>query len=135
MDLVEELRNRGLKVTPQRMAVLRVLSEGGHYTGEQIYETLKKTEPGISLSTVYNALETLREARLINSFEARGATWYEFRKEPHANVICVDSDEILDVDVDLSNLTSSINSKGIKVKGVNLVVYGECGKSGESFHQ
>ncbi|WP_126451411.1 Fur family transcriptional regulator [Sulfodiicoccus acidiphilus] len=126
MDLAEELRSKGLKVTPQRLAVLRVVSSGGHYTGEQIYEMLKKSEPGISLSTIYNSLEALRESGLLNSFEARGVTWYEFRKEPHANVICLDTGEIVDVDVDLSQLTSSIDSKGMRTRGVNLVVYAEC---------
>ncbi len=125
-ELVEFLRQKGLKVTPQRLAVLKLLSKGGHFTGEQIYDEIKRVEPSISLSTVYNALEALEEAGLINSFEANGVTWYELRKEPHINVICLDTNEIIDINTKLDTLYEILKNQGINVKAVNVVAYAEC---------
>ncbi|MCY0849494.1 Fur family transcriptional regulator [Sulfuracidifex metallicus] len=126
--IANELRKRGLKVTPQRLAIMRIVQKQGHYNGEQIYEELKKTEPSISLSTVYNTLEALREAGLVNSFEINGMKWYEARVEPHANVYCVDKNEIIDMEVDASSIINGMRNKGAEVKNLNIVVYAECSK-------
>ncbi|MFP3205702.1 MAG: Fur family transcriptional regulator [Metallosphaera yellowstonensis] len=128
MDTAELLRSRGLKVTPQRLAVLKIMSKGGHYSGEQIFSELRETEPSISLSTVYNALEILQRAGVVRSFEAGGKTWYEVRLEPHVNVYCEDMDEIVDVDVDLSGVMKSLQEQGIETKNLSVIVYAECSK-------
>ncbi|BDC18309.1 Fur family transcriptional regulator [Acidianus sp. HS-5] len=128
IDPVEILRKKGLKVTPQRLAVLKLLSKGGHYSGEQIFEELKKNEPSISLSTVYNALEALETAGIINSFEANGITWYEMRRNPHVNVICEDKNAIIDVDINLEEIIQQLKNKGINVINLSVVAYADCSK-------
>ncbi|MUM65350.1 ArsR family transcriptional regulator [Acidianus infernus] len=128
IDPVEILRKKGLKVTPQRLAVLKLLSKGGHYSGEQIFEELKKNEPSISLSTVYNALEALESAGIINSFEANGITWYEMRRNPHVNVICEDKNEIIDVDINIDEIIQQLKNKGINVINLSVVAYADCSK-------
>ncbi|MEM3862202.1 MAG: transcriptional repressor, partial [Thermoplasmatales archaeon] len=70
--LISQLRERKLKVTPQRVLILKILNRGGHYTGEQVYNLIKKEIPGISISTVYNTLDTLHSKGLLNSFEVNG---------------------------------------------------------------
>lgn len=125
---VELLRRNGLKVTPQRLAILNLLIKGGHFSGEQIFQELKKTEPSISLSTVYNTLEVLEKAGIINSFEANGITWYEMRRKPHINVICEDKNEIIDVDVGLDEIVQQLSKKGLNVKNLSVVVYADCSK-------
>ncbi len=128
--IAEILRKNDLKATPQRIAVLKVLLNGGHYTGEQIYNEVKKKEPSISLSTVYNTLEVLERSGLVRSFEFMGVTWFEARLEPHVNVICVDDPEkkIIDFDVNVEPIITALTSKGFKVKNVSLVAIAECGK-------
>ncbi|AWR98928.1 Fur family transcriptional regulator [Metallosphaera hakonensis] len=128
IDIAEALRKKGLKVTPQRIAVIKTMIKGGHFSGEQIYSELKKTEPSISLSTVYNALETLKDAGIIRSFEAGGKTWYEMRMEPHVNVYCEDIGDIVDVDLDLSTLEKNLMEKGIEPRNLSVIVYAECSK-------
>ncbi|BDB99018.1 transcriptional repressor [Saccharolobus caldissimus] len=127
-DLANLLRQRNLKVTPQRIAILKLIMKGGHYSGEQIYEELKKTEPSISLSTVYNTLETLKNAGILNSFEANGITWFEINRKPHVNVFCTDSNNIIDLDINIDNLIENLNKSGLDVKNVNVVVYADCSK-------
>jgi Fe2+ or Zn2+ uptake regulation protein len=126
MDFVEELKRRGLKVTPQRIAVLRIISQGGHFSGEQIYDTLKKNEPSISLSTVYNTLETLKQTGLLRSFEANGVTWYEVNKGSHVNVFCTDTNTIIDANVDLKSIEDKLEEMGFKVSMLSVIAYAEC---------
>jgi Fe2+ or Zn2+ uptake regulation protein len=128
--IAEILRKHDLKATPQRIAVLKVLLNGGHYTGEQIYNEVKKKEPSISLSTVYNTLEVLERSGLVRSFEFMGVTWFEARLEPHVNVICVDDPEkkIIDFDVNVEPIITALTSKGFNVKNVSLVAIAECGR-------
>ncbi|MEM0294064.1 MAG: Fur family transcriptional regulator [Saccharolobus sp.] len=128
VDLANLLRQRNLKVTPQRISILKMIMKGGHFSGEQIYEELKKTEPSISLSTVYNTLETLKEAGILNSFEANGITWFEINRKPHANVFCTDSNSIIDLDIDLSNLIDGLIKSGLDVKNLSIVIYADCSK-------
>lgn len=104
---------------------------GGHYSGEQIYEELKKTEPSISLSTVYNTLETLKESGILNSFEANGITWFEINRKPHVNVFCTDSNRIIDLDVEMDNFMDKLVKNGLDVKNVNIIVYADCSKLGK----
>lgn len=127
-DLADLLRQKGLKVTPQRLSILKLLYNGGHFNGEQIYNELKKSEPSISLSTVYNALNALEKAGLLNSFEVNGITWYEIKRDLHVNVYCEDSNQIIDVNVDLEGLYKELSEKGINVKSLNVVVTAECSK-------
>ncbi|ACP36950.1 ferric uptake regulator, Fur family [Sulfolobus islandicus Y.G.57.14] len=131
VDLANLLRQRNLKVTPQRIAILKLIMRGGHYSGEQIYEELKKTEPSISLSTVYNTLETLKESGILNSFEANGITWFEINRKPHVNVFCTDSNRIIDLDVEMDNFMDKLVKNGLDVKNVNIIVYADCSKLGK----
>lgn len=127
-EIVEMLRTKGLKVTPQRIAVIKEMMRGGHFSGEQIFSELKKTEPSISLSTVYNVLDTLEKAGIIRSFEAGGKTWYEVRMEPHVNVYCEDLGDVMDVDLDLSSVQKELEGRGIEPKNLSVIVYAECSK-------
>ncbi|ABW00912.1 Fur family transcriptional regulator [Caldivirga maquilingensis] len=127
-DLANLLRSRGLKVTPQRIAILKLLSSGGHYTIEHVHDKLRDIEPGISISTVYNTLSTLTRLGVLRSFEANGKTWYEIAKHPHLNVICENTGQIIDIDVDLTWIMDELMRRGIKVKDLNIIVNGDCSK-------
>ena len=52
-----ELRDKGLRLTPQRELVLSAVRELGHATPEEVAEKVRQTHPGINLSTVYRNLE------------------------------------------------------------------------------
>ncbi|QIN81006.1 hypothetical protein GBA65_21405 (plasmid) [Rubrobacter marinus] len=60
------LRERGVRVTPQRAHVWRLLAgSGGHFPPEEIWERTRDELPGMELSTVYRILDALREAGLV----------------------------------------------------------------------
>jgi Fur family ferric uptake transcriptional regulator len=63
-EKAHELREKGLRLTPQRELVLSAVRELGHATPEEVAEMVRKTHPGINLSTVYRNLETLENVGL-----------------------------------------------------------------------
>lgn len=120
-----------MKATPQRISILKLVHNGGHFNGEQIYNELKKIEPTISLSTVYNTLNALEKAGLLNSFEVGGVTWYEMKRDLHVNVYCEDLNTIIDVDINLDQVYKQLIEKGIDVKSLNIVTVANCSKLGK----
>src|SRR2546429_2868800 len=70
-ELVALLRARGKKVTPQRVLIYReLLGDRSHPTAEQLHSRLRETLPGLSLTTVYAALNDLVQAGELRRFEA-----------------------------------------------------------------
>ena len=67
-DFKKILKEKGLKVTRQRLVVLEVLAENDtkHLTAEEIYESVKVENPDIGLATVYRTVQLLLELELID---------------------------------------------------------------------
>src|SRR5881275_629421 len=89
-QLVKELRDRGLRVTSQRIVIHRALcSQAQHMTAEQVLEKVSDVLPGISLPTVYATLELLEDLGLVRRFgTGNGAVLFDSRVEPHAHMVC-----------------------------------------------
>ena len=89
--LVEELKSRGLRVTPQRAIILEAIeTQSGHLTAEEVFAAVQKVNSYINLATVYRTLELLRELDLITESDmGTGATHYALRSHgPHHHAIC-----------------------------------------------
>ncbi len=82
------LRERKIKITPQRMELIRILKESGntHPSFNGIYQAIKSTHPNVSRSTVYENLKLLVELGVIQSFHYKGEIRYEMDPEPHVNL-------------------------------------------------
>jgi Fe2+ or Zn2+ uptake regulation protein len=127
--VISLLRSNKLKVTPQRIAILKVLINGGHFSIDQLLSEVRRLEPSISMSTVYVTLNTLAKAGIVRTFEVMGKTWYEISKKPHINVLCEDTGDIVDInDIDLTWIENKLRDKGIDVKDLVIIVRGNCRK-------
>ncbi|MFP3491995.1 MAG: Fur family transcriptional regulator [Vulcanisaeta sp.] len=125
--IIRLLRNNKLKVTPQRITILKLLINGGHFSIDQILNEARKIEPSISISTIYTTLNAFVNAGLVRSFELDGKTWYEIRKEPHVNVLCKDSGEIIDVNgVDIAWIENELRKAGIWIDDLIVIARGNC---------
>jgi len=62
MSQENEIRAKGLRLTPQRQLVLDAVRQLGHATPDEIAARVRQAHPGINLSTVYRNLETLEKA-------------------------------------------------------------------------
>lgn len=128
-DLSEKLKNSGLKITPQRMEVMRYISGtlNGHFTAEDIHEELKKTEPTIPISTIYNITRALSEVGLLKAFEINGRMVFESNIETHANFYCTSCNEISDIAIS-SAIKESLIPHNFVVTDISLILKGVCNK-------
>ena len=94
----KRLRNAGYRVTKQRAAIYEyLLSTDVHPTAEPIHHSVRRQLPGISLATVYKAVDSLTDVGLINRLQ-RGAssTRYDANVADHAHCRCLSCDGLWD---------------------------------------
>lgn len=101
-ELAERLRSEGLKVTPQRQLLFRLLAEDtGHPTAESLYERASGEMPGISLRTVYTTLTDLTEMGEVSAISlGQGAMRFDTNTQHHHHLVCERCGTVRDVYVD-----------------------------------
>lgn len=89
-DAVSALRDRGLRATSARVAVLGGLRELGHATAEQLHLALVPRLPALNLSTVYRTLDALNDHDLIRHAHLGGSvpSYYLASEAEHAHLVC-----------------------------------------------
>jgi len=99
-DPANLLRERGLQVTAQRLAVLRAVSGRPHCTADQVAEDVRAEIGAISRQAVYDALRMLTEKRLIRRVQPAGSpALFDPRVgDNHHHVICRTCGTAVDVD-------------------------------------
>ena len=125
--IAEVLRNSGYKATPQRLTIAQtILRSKNHPSAEEIHEQVFHTHPTISLSTVYNTLNILRDIDFVNEITFRGKTRYDSNKRKHVNLICENCGRIFDIeDPDIFDNIDRVSKKlGFGLKHID--VYGTC---------
>lgn len=127
MSSSEELRARGIVPTIQRVAVWDFLKESkNHPTAEEIYEKLKKRYSTFSKATVYNALEVLKEAGIIQELEVeKGRAHYDPNPHPHHHFYCIQCKRIYDVEIECE-VAKRGEIDGHKIEWVQACFYGIC---------
>jgi Fe2+ or Zn2+ uptake regulation protein len=129
-SLAAALRERGQRVTPQRLMVARVLSDlDRHVTAEVVFDELGERMPGVSLPTVYATLDLLESIGLIRRVASeRGAVVYDPRTDEHHHLVCRGCGTIVDVDapIEADALLSAARSAGFAPDHAQVVVRGLC---------
>ena len=89
-DFAPQLRARGFRMTPQRLAILHVLRhEGTHLSPAEVYKKARKEVPGLTEPTVYRTLEFLADNALVRpSYSSNGHLTYEIAGDEHHHIIC-----------------------------------------------
>lgn len=97
-DILESVRSRGGKITPQRVLIYQALvGDKTHPTAEQLHARLRRVLPHLSLTTVYAALSDLAETGDLRPFETGdGQVHYDPDTAPHAEMVCVRCHRIQD---------------------------------------
>lgn len=97
--LTDRIRERGLRITGPRRAILRVLDEShDHPDVEELHRRVSAIEPGINIATVYRTMNTLAEHGLIerHSFSDGRARYETVSKEHHDHFINVETGEVIE---------------------------------------
>ena len=105
--IITALKNCGLKVTPQRIAVFdAVINLNNHPTADNVIEFIKSNHPNIATGTVYKTLETLVRCSIIKKVKTdTDVMRYDAVLEKHHHLYCSESDRIEDFyDNDLNDI-------------------------------
>ncbi len=126
-----KLKERGQRITPQRLAILRILAGSeGHPSVEGIYDVVVRDFPTTSLATVYKTVTLLKELGEVLELEfSQGSNRYDGSKPfPHPHVVCTRCKRIVDPDLaSLSAMTAEVAKQtGFKVVNHRLDFYGLC---------
>jgi Fur family ferric uptake transcriptional regulator len=105
-ELKTKLRERGLRMTPQRQLILDVVaSMEGHVSVDQVYQRVVRSFPDVNVTTVYRTLEVLEELGIVRHthFHDGAAQFQRTDEPPHHHMICTRCGG--DTDIDLALLT------------------------------
>ena len=130
VDSAGILRERGLRVTAQRLAVLRAVSAEPHVTADAVAETVRAEIGAISLQAVYDALGALVDAGLVRRIQPAGSpARFEARVgDNHHHVICRICGRMADVDcaVGSAPCLTAADDKGYEIDEAEVVYWGRC---------
>jgi Fur family peroxide stress response transcriptional regulator len=99
-SIIQALRKKGYKATPQRIAICRfAISSREHPSVQRIHKEVKEIHPTVSLATVYKTLQILTEIGLIQELDfPKSQARFDSYVEPHMNLVCLRCSKIRDVD-------------------------------------
>jgi Fur family transcriptional regulator, peroxide stress response regulator len=129
--LTDALKDAGMRVTPQRVAICELLMQSSeHPTAAMIYDELKPRFHSLSLATVYNTLDTLVSLGVVNVLGHAGddKVHYDADTQPHVNLACISCSKIIDIPSEhVTHLDSEITTaSGYKLLGARVLYYGLC---------
>ena len=130
-DLATVLRDRGMRVTPQRVVLHRALRElDRHVTADELLESVADRLPNVSLPTIYATLELLEELGMVRRVQRAGTTLFDPRTDSHHHLICTScgSIEDLDSDLDTARLERAAARRGFEHERIEAVVHGRCSR-------
>jgi Fe2+ or Zn2+ uptake regulation protein len=124
------LRQHGVQVTAQRLAVLRAVSSRPHSTADDIEEVVRAEIGAISRQAVYDALGTLTDRNLIRRIQpARSPARYEDRvSDNHHHLVCRSCGRMVDVDcaVGTAPCLEAADDHGYVIDEAEVVYWGYC---------
>ncbi len=129
--IIKTLKENGHKITPQRMAIVRILAESQtHPSVEDIYTKVKADFPTMSLATVYRNILLIKSlGEVLELGFPDGSNRYDGQKPfPHPHVICIKCKQIVDPDLDsLDAMQKEVsNETGYTILNHRLDFFGIC---------
>jgi len=124
------LRQHGLQVTAQRLAVMRAVSSRPHATADELIEDVRAVIGSISRQSVYDTLSVLAEKNLVRRIQPAGsAARYEDRVDDnHHHLICRGCGKMYDIDcaVGVTPCLTADNDHGFEIDEAEVIYWGRC---------
>jgi Fur family peroxide stress response transcriptional regulator len=129
--MIANLRTQGHRLTPQRMAILKILAQSkSHPSAEAIYDSVQTDFPMTSLATVYKTVTVLKEiGEILELGFSDDSNHYDGNQpQPHPHLVCVRCKSIEDLDVDpVDALADQVSRKtGYRLVEHRLDFFGIC---------
>jgi Fur family peroxide stress response transcriptional regulator len=128
----EKLQEKGLKVTPQRVAIYdAIVKLNNHPTAENVIEYIKANHPNISVGTVYKVLDSLVENNLLKKVKTeKDIMRYDAVLSNHHHLYCAETDRIEDYEDEKLNaiINDYFNAnliKNFRVQDIKLQITGK----------
>lgn len=132
VDSTALLKSKGLKVTPQRLAIFNVLyNTNSHPSAETIYKSLQETHPTMSLATVYKTLDCFKKKDLVQELNVGEDSYrYDAYISSHPHLICVECHDVVDMESKiLQNIREEVSAETqFRLLSEQLYFYGICPK-------
>jgi Fe2+ or Zn2+ uptake regulation protein len=129
-DPAELLRQRGIQVTAQRLAVLRAVSAQPHISADAVAEAVRTEIGAISLQSVYDALGLLVSEGLVRRIQPAGSpARYEDRVgDNHHHLICRICGRVVDIDcaVGSAPCLTATDDRGFEIDEAEVAYWGRC---------
>ena len=127
---VEKLKATGVRMTPQRHAILEyLLSTMSHPTADEIYKALEKDFPNMSVATIYNNLRLFKEAGLVRELTyGDSSSRFDANMSDHYHIICRRCGKITDFEYPplIEVEEEAARKTGFRVDSHRMEVYGLC---------
>ena len=132
MSCVATLKEKGLKLTPQRMLIVEIIHDAkGHLTAEEIIKNIRSKMPGINKSTVYRTLDLLEESGCVYKSEMGNESIYHHAEEGHHHhLVCRQCGNTINCNEDIfTPLKKMLREKhNFLVDFEHMVMSGLCGE-------
>ncbi|RPI53130.1 MAG: transcriptional repressor [Acidobacteria bacterium] len=129
-DPADLLRQRGIQVTAQRLAVLQAVSGQPHITADAVAEAVRAEIGAISLQSVYDALGVLVSEGLIRRIQPAGspARFEDRVGDNHHHLICRICGRLVDVDcaVGSAPCLTAVDDSGYEIDEAEVAYWGRC---------
>lgn len=124
------LRDHGIQVTAQRLAVLRAVAAHPHITADRVAEAVRAEIGAISHQSVYDALAVLVAAGLLRRIQPSGspARFEDRVDDNHHHLICRNCGRLVDVDcaTAAAPCLAAADDKGYEIDEAEIVYWGRC---------
>lgn len=137
--VVQRIRDKGHKLTPQRLAVIEALAASRtHPTAYELFEQVSGRYPMMGLATVYKTLDLLKEmGELVETGFGAGGARYEANLHPHVNLVCRVCGKVTDLEANLEEpishehltpgwVANVAEKAGFAVQGGHIEYFGVC---------
>jgi Fe2+ or Zn2+ uptake regulation protein len=131
-ELVDELRRRGFRVTPQRTVILETIAhKGGHLSVQEVFVEAHERLPGLNIATVYRTLDSLHQAGMIDLFYSKSEpSRFSLRDpdNPHGHLVCTECERIIEIDTTLiADIAQQVELEtSFSVATHHLTLLGQC---------
>jgi Fe2+ or Zn2+ uptake regulation protein len=130
--VLADLKRAGLKLTPQRMAIVRELADDlTHPTAQELFERLRPAFPTMSFATVYNTLDALAKLGLVGSLRLGSAVRFDPNTSPHHHAVCDACGAVVDLPAaapSASRKRTIAKASGFTVRSEQRTYRGLCGR-------
>jgi Fur family ferric uptake transcriptional regulator len=129
-DPSDLLRQRGIQVTAQRLAVLRAVAGQPHITADGVAEIVRAEIGAISLQSVYDALALLAGEGILRRIQPAGspARFEDRVGDNHHHLICRVCGRVVDIDcaVGSAPCLTAVDDKGYEIDEAEVAYWGRC---------